>query len=89
VRNDRLPLGTLCQFNEFIEGWVVCTVIGTWALTNASGNPGTVETRDRRWRADPQTDESAHGYLLLPSNGTGFIYAHWGDVACGDLVPIS
>lgn len=89
MRDDRLALGTLCRFNEFIDGPIIAMIIGTWSFTGAQGTPGTVETRQRRFRADPQTDETAHGYLLLPSKGTGFIYAHWGDVACGDLVAIT
>lgn len=94
MRTDRLAIGTLCNYLD-IDGdpscvrQVIAMVIGTWAYTGNQGTPGTVETRSRRFRADPQTDESAHGYLLLPSQGTGFIYAHFGDVATGDLIPLT
>ena len=87
MRSDRLALATLCRVEG--EEPVLAMVIGTWAYTRAEGSPGMVETRERRWRSDPQTDETANGYLLLPSKGTGFIYAHFGDVAIGDLVPIT
>jgi hypothetical protein len=85
----RLLLGTLCQFNAFMGDPAVVTVVGTWSFTGAPGAVGTVETRERRFGADPQADESAHGYMLLPSKGTGFILAPWGDVAAGDLVALT
>ena len=88
VRPDRLALGTQVRFDDIIEGQVVAAVVGTWAFTGIGGMPGTVRTRDQRFQADPKSDETAVGYLLRPIEGTGFIYAHFGDVATGDLVAI-
>ena len=83
MREDRLPLATLCNYQG-----IVVTVVGTWEFTRASGEPGTVETRKRKFGSNPQTDETAHGYLLLPSNGTSFILEPFGAVALGELTPL-
>lgn len=94
MRKDRLILGTLCNVLD-VDGdpsgirQVVATVVGTWAFTRVSGMPGTVETRERRFRVDPQTDESAQGYLLLPSEGSGFFYMPFGAVHTGDLIALT
>jgi len=88
VRADRLVLGTLCKVT--VEGHeIVATVVGTWAFTRNSGMAGQTETRERRFRADPQTDESAQGYLLLPSEGPGFSYQLFGAVSTGDITPLT
>jgi hypothetical protein len=93
MRADRLLLGTLCNVLD-VDGdptcirAIVATVVGTWSFTGASGMPGTVETRRRNFRSDPQTDESAQGYLLLPSEGSGFFYLPFGAVHTGDLQPL-
>jgi hypothetical protein len=93
---DRLALGTLCNVLDADcdpDGVgireVVATVVGTWAFTGASGMPGTVETRERRFRSDPRSDETAKGYLLLPSGRPGFFYVPFGAVHTGDLVAIT
>jgi hypothetical protein len=88
VRTDRLALGTLCKVTVD-DREVVATVVGTWAFTGASGIAGTVETRSRKFRSDPQTDEAAQGYLMLPSEGSGFFYLPFGAVHTGDIVPLS
>jgi hypothetical protein len=85
VRADRLALGTLCE----VSGSGLGVIVGTWSFTRASGTPGTVETRERRFRADPQTDETAQGYLLLPSEGTGFFFVPFGAVHTGDITALS
>lgn len=80
----RMTVGTRCNH----DGLIV-TVIGTWAFTGFSGPLGSVETRERRFGCDPRTDDGSKGYLLQPHNGNEFIYAPWGDVAIGALIPIS
>lgn len=90
MRPERLAVGTLCKINVTDDvTWAIVTVVGTWAFTGASGVAGTVETRSRKFGSDPRTDETAKGYLLLPSEGSGFIFAHWADVDCGDLVALT
>ena len=88
MRADRLVLGTLCKVTVN-DREIVATIVGTWAFTGASGMPGTVETRSRKFRSDPQTDEAAQGYLLLPSEGSGFLFLPFGAVHTGDLVVLS
>ncbi len=93
MRTDRLRLGTVCNYLD-VDGQPdgiyerVVTVVGTWEFTRASGEPGKVETRERRFGQDPQADETAHGYLLLPSDGGPFILEPFGAVALGELVPL-
>ena len=88
MRPDRIALGTLCEVSGS-DGSAVGVVVGTWAFTGAQGVPGTVETRARRFRSDPQTDETAQGYLVLPSDRPGFIFVPFGAVHTGDIIPIS
>ena len=93
MRTDRLRLGTLCNYLD-VDGNPdgiyerVVTVVGTWVFTGEQGAPGTVETRRRNFGQDPQTDESAHGYILLPSDGGPFILEPFGAVALGELTPL-
>ena len=90
----RLALGTLCTVLD-VDGdpncmrSVVATVVGTWAFTGASGMPGTVETRARRVNVDPRSDEAAQGYLLMPSDGGGFLLFPFGAVSLGEIIPIT
>ena len=93
MRTDRLALGTVCNYLD-VDGNPdgiyerVVTVVGTWEFTGASGAPGTVETRKRKFGQDPQTDGTAQGYLLLPSDGGPFILEPFGAVALGELTPL-
>ena len=93
MRHDRLKLGTVCNYLD-VDGNPdgiyerTVTVVGTWAFTGATGEPGTVETQKRSFGQDPRTAEGAHGYILLPSDGGSFILEPFGAVALGELTPL-
>jgi len=92
VRHDRLVLGTLCGYfhpASSTDAARVVTVIGTWDWDhNAVGHPRDLTRKQARQGQDPRTDESARGYLLMPSDGSPWIFAFFGAVAEGDLKPL-
>jgi len=95
ARHDRLTLGTLCRYHHAADEAdvpIVVTVIGTWDWNDSMGRVlrfGTMQTpKQAREGQDPRTDESARGYLLMPSDGSPWIYEYFGAAELGDLTPL-
>lgn len=75
-RTARFPLGTLVCYESIVLHSEIktCMIVGCWQFSDS------MKSREELFNVCPRETRLANGYLLLPNDGTSFLYAWFGDV---------
>jgi hypothetical protein len=82
---SRFALGTAVIYDFDDDSDKFCMVVGCWRWKYPDAIGQVPETREKLFNVCPQQVEWAQGYLLMPNDGSGWLYAWFGDVNTGKV----